>query len=99
MKETIGKAISLAFGLAMMGKEQMEHVVGEMVKKGEMTREESKAWIDAAVTKGKEVERAVEEAAKDHIQELLKEHGFVTKEEMESLAKRIERLEQHLQQH
>lgn len=99
MKETIGRAISLAFGLAMIGKEQMENIVGEMVKKGEMTREESKAWIDAAVTKGKEVERAVEETTKGHIQELLKEHGFVTKEEMESLSKRIDALEQHLQQH
>ncbi|MNW10075.1 hypothetical protein D3C71_2072140 [compost metagenome] len=59
-----------------------------------MSKEESKAWIDAAVKKGNEAERLMEEKAKDQMASLLKEYGLVTKEELELLTKRIEALEQ-----
>ncbi len=100
MKNTIGKAVSLAFGLAMVGKEQVEKVVDELVKKGELTKDEAKAWIDALVTKGRETEANVERMAKERLNELLKEQGLATKEEVDLLKKRIEALEQvHRQQH
>ncbi|GIP17417.1 ATP synthase subunit B [Paenibacillus montaniterrae] len=100
MKDTIGKAVSLAFGLAALGKEQVEKVVEELVKKGEMTKDESKAWIDAVVTKGKETEALVERTAKERFSEFLKEQGLATKEEVELLKQRVEALEQaHHQQH
>ena len=97
MKETIGKAVSLAFGLAMLGKEQMDKYVGELVKKGEMTREESKVWIEAAATKGKEMEAAIEKATKEQIKLILSKQGLATKEELELLTKRIEKLERQQQ--
>lgn len=100
MKNTIGKAVSLAFGLAMVGKEQVERGVEELVKKGELTKDESKAWIDAVVTKGRETEANVERIAKERLDELLKEQGLTTKEEVDLLKKRIEALEHvHQQQH
>ncbi|OBR67646.1 hypothetical protein A7K91_22480 [Paenibacillus oryzae] len=95
MKETIEKAVSLAFGLAVIGKEQVDKVVGQLVEKGELTKEESKVWIDAAIAKGKEMESTVEKAAQQKLQAILKEHNLVTKEELEGLIKRIEVLEQN----
>lgn len=99
MKEVIEKGLTLAFGLAVLGKEQFEKTVGEMVKKGEMTKEESKVWLDAIVSKGSEMEQAVERAARDYIKQRLKEQGLVTREEFDSLKKRVEALEQQHQQH
>mgnify|MGYP007051723452 CR=1 FL=1 len=96
MKESIGKAVSLAFGLAVLGKEQVEKAVGEWVKRGDVTREEANVWIDAAAAKGKEFEMKAEKAAKDRIEALLKEQGFASQEEVDRLAKRIEALEQQL---
>ncbi len=95
MKDTIEKAVSLAFGLAVMGKEQVDKVVSQLVEKGELTKEESKVWIDAAIAKGKEMEGTVEKAAHEKLQALLKEHNLVTKDELEGLIKRIEALEQN----
>ncbi|MPY19902.1 phasin family protein [Paenibacillus glucanolyticus] len=100
MKNTIGKAVSLAFGLAMVGKEQVERGVEELVKKGDLTKDEAKAWIDAVVTQGKEAEANVERMARERLNELLKEQGLATQEEVDLLKKRIEALEQaHQQQH
>ncbi len=98
MKNTIGKAVSLAFGLAALGKEQVEKVVGELEKQGEMSKNEANEWISAVVEKGKETEAAMDKLIKERFQALLKEQGLATQEEVNALKQRIEALEQ-AQQH
>lgn len=94
MKETIGKAVSLAFGLAVMGKEQVEKAVDELVNKGEITKEESKAWVEAVMERGQVAAEETGRTGREHMTRLLKQQGLAMQEEVDLLKKRIDALEQ-----
>lgn len=94
MKEKFEKVFLLGFGLAMMGKEQLEKTINEMVSKGELSKDEAKAWMDKAISKGSGWAEELEHNAEEYIQNLLQEKGFATKKELELLKQRIEALEQ-----
>ncbi|GBF72143.1 hypothetical protein PA598K_00380 [Paenibacillus sp. 598K] len=93
MRDTLGKALSLGLGLVLTGKEQVEKTVEELVRKGEVSRAESKDLVDDLVKRGDEVRDRIEAAARERVQALLKEGGLATREEVERLEQRIEALE------
>ncbi|MFS0728081.1 phasin family protein [Paenibacillus sp. 1P07SE] len=96
MRDTLGRALSLGFGLAMAGKEQVEKTIEELVRKGEVSRAESKDLVDDLVKRGDEVRDQIEAAVRVRTQEMLREGGIATREEMARLELRIEQLEAKL---
>lgn len=52
MKDTFRKGLSLGLGLATAGYEQAEKIMSDLVKKGEMTRDEAKTVLNEYITKG-----------------------------------------------
>ncbi|QHT61769.1 hypothetical protein GXP70_18490 [Paenibacillus lycopersici] len=94
MKDTIGKAISLGLGLALAGKEQVEKTFEELVKKGEVSKTESKALVEELLAKGDELRQRVETMARERVQALMGEGKLATKEDIERLERRLETLEQ-----
>ena len=93
MKNKIGKAISLGLGLAIAGKEQVEKTVEELVKKGEVTKSESKELVEHLLRKGEEMKSQMEAIAREKVSGAFAEKGLATAEDIKRLEARIEALE------
>ncbi|MBP1996986.1 phasin family protein [Paenibacillus eucommiae] len=95
MKETIGKAISLGLGLAVAGKEQVEKTIEELVKKGEVSKAESKGLVDELVQKGEKTRQHLEEMVRERMHALLGDGKLATKEDIARLESRLDALERN----
>lgn len=96
MKDLLDKLFSLGIGIAVVSKEQMEKLIDELVEKGKMTRSESREVIEELINKGKESQNKMEEAFQRKLEETSKKFPFVTKTELDELQKRIDALEEKL---
>lgn len=85
MKETFKKGVALGLGLAAAGVEQAEKVIDELVKKGEMTTEESKEFFNEYYQKGKETQKGV-----------LTDLNFATQDDIKRLEARIDALTEQI---
>ncbi|MBN2980015.1 MULTISPECIES: phasin family protein [Cohnella] len=92
MKEALNKAFSLGLGVAAASKEQVEKLVDELVKKGEMSRAESFGFVDEWLQKGEESRRKLESYIQERIQTALGERNLATKADIERLERRLDEL-------
>ncbi|WP_042162916.1 phasin family protein [Paenibacillus gorillae] len=91
MKDHLDKAVSLGIGLAATGKEQVEKLVDEFVKKGEAGKSESSAYVEKLVEKGNETRKQLESTVREKIQSIV--HNPSDREKPEHLEQRLEALE------
>ncbi len=96
MKNIWSKMYSLGLGVAFTSKEQVEKIVDELVKKGEMTKAESKSLLDDLFQKGNEVRREIDEIVEERVKNVLNTMNIATKEEIRALENRITSLERQL---
>lgn len=96
MKDTITKAVSLGLGIIMAGKEQIEKTVDELVKKGEVSRTESKALAEELMKKGDEARKQIEVIAGERIQAILSGLRLATKDDIERIERRLEAFERKM---
>ena len=94
MNDLFKKAISLGVGLTIASKERVEKVVEELVQKGEVAPAESKELVAQLIQKGEEGQSDLKRMMREQLQKLLAELNVATKEDVERLEKRIDRLEQ-----
>lgn len=85
MRDAFKKGIALGIGLAVAGLEKAEQVIDELVKKGEITRDEAKEVLKTYQKKGEEKQRTI-----------LKDLNFATQDDIARLEARIEALEQKI---
>ena len=86
MMETFRKGAALGLGLAAAGVERAEKVIDDMVKKGEMTTEEAKAFLKEYQVKGEAKQNSI-----------LKDLNFATQDDITRLEARIDALTQQLE--
>lgn len=87
------QVFSLGLGAAVATKEQIEKTVEGLVKKGEVSREESKELINQWIEKGEQAQRDLDDQVKARVNEALSQLNVVTKEEFNALERRIRELE------
>ena len=97
MKELIKRGLALGLGLAVTTKEQVEKLVEEMVKKGELGREESAAYVGEMVRRGEEVKKELERIINQKVKEKLEEFQLATKEDIRRLEQRLNQIESRSQ--
>jgi len=93
MKDLINKGLALGLGLAVASKEQIEKLVDELVKKGEVSAAESKELIRELFEKGEAEKKEMNGRIHEQLDKLLKELNIPTKADMERLERRIQDLE------
>lgn len=86
--------ISLGIGAAAATKEQIEKTVDTLVKKGDISKEESKELIKQWVEKGEQAQKQIDDSVKVKVNQALNGLNLVTKEEVQVLERRIAALEQ-----
>ncbi|MFD2115885.1 phasin family protein [Paenibacillus yanchengensis] len=95
MKDFLQRAVSLGLGIVVESKEQIEKLVDDLVKKGEVSKSESTALIEQMVQKGDQVKEQISAIVQEKMQTNSSEQ-WVTKEEFQRLEARIAQLEQQL---
>lgn len=95
MRNLLEKGLALGLGLAVKSKEQIEMFVDELVRKGEIKKEESNELVTELIQKGEQAQAQLDEMIKERMKIMFNELNLVTKTEIEQLEKRIRQLEQN----
>ncbi len=98
MFELFRKGMFLGIGLAVASKEQVEKMVDELVKKGEVAPSESKKLVDQIVERGQEEQQKIQKMINEQVKSVLKETEIPTKDDVTYLEKKIEKLEERIRE-
>ncbi|QAV27740.1 Polyhydroxyalkanoate synthesis regulator phasin [Anoxybacillus pushchinoensis] len=88
------KGLAFGLGLALASKEQVEKLIDELVKKGELSLEESKDVIDLWKQQTEERKAELQRIVREQIKQVIDKFDLVTKDELQQLEQRIRRLEE-----
>jgi polyhydroxyalkanoate synthesis regulator phasin len=92
MLDFIKKTMLTGIGIAMKTKDELEEWVKEFVKKGEMSENEGKDFLENVKKKSKEAQKDFEEKIESKFKDLLKKADIATRNEVNDLKNEIEEL-------
>ena len=95
--DLLKNVFSLGLGAAAATKEQIENAVDSLVKKGDISKEDSKILIKQWVEKGEQAQKQLDDSVKAKVNQALNGLNLATKEEVEELERRIVILEKQNQ--
>lgn len=88
------KGLAFGLGLAIASKEQVEKIIDELVKKGELSLDESKEVIDQWKQQTEARKTEVQRLVREQIKQVIDKLDLATKEDVRQLEERIRRLEE-----
>jgi polyhydroxyalkanoate synthesis regulator phasin len=93
MSDLFKKAVSLGWGLTVVSKEKVEKIVNDLVTRGELAPDESKALVNRLIERGEEEQGQFKSVIHEQVDRILKELHVPTGSDVTSLEKRIAVLE------
>jgi polyhydroxyalkanoate synthesis regulator phasin len=94
MEEVLKNIIYQGLGVIAITRNKVEKAVSDLVDKGKMTREEGRKLVDELSEDSLKAGKEIEEKLKNGMREFLEKSGIPSREEFESLKKRVVALEQ-----
>jgi polyhydroxyalkanoate synthesis regulator phasin len=88
------KGLAFGLGLALASKEQVEKLIDELVKKGELSLEESKDIMNQWKQQTEERKAELRRIVREQVKQVIDKFDLVTKDELQQLEQRIRRLEE-----
>jgi polyhydroxyalkanoate synthesis regulator phasin len=92
VKDLINKAVSLGYGLAETSKEQIEKLVDDLVKKGEISRAESTGFVNELMKKSEDAQNRMKSAIRDGVKSVIAELQLATKDDIERIERKLDAL-------
>lgn len=96
MSDLFKKAVSLGLGLTMVSKEKVEKVVDDLVARGELAPNESKALVNRLIERGEEEQGQLKSLIHEQVNRLLTELHVPTGNDLIKLEQRIATLESRI---
>jgi polyhydroxyalkanoate synthesis regulator phasin len=96
MLDLIKKTMLTGIGIAMKTKDELEELVKEIVKKGEMSENEGKSFLDDLKNKSEKAQKEFEEKIESKFKDLLKNADIATRDEVNDLKNEIQELRKTL---
>ncbi|MDD9149555.1 MULTISPECIES: phasin family protein [unclassified Sporolactobacillus] len=93
MNDWIKKGFFIGLGATVASKEKADKFFNDLSKSGGAAAEEAKSFLDALNDKGKSKKEQWQNDIRQDIKDTLIDLGFVTSEEYNKLAERVEALE------
>lgn len=93
MLDAIHKMFLAGVGLAAMTKDKIDEHVKELVEKGKLTEKEGREIADEMLKKSKQAKDDLEKQVEKQVQQTLQTLQIASKEDVEKLEARIEKLE------
>lgn len=97
MSEMFRKMGLFGIGVISLTQEKMEEFTQEMVKKGELSKDEGKKFVKDILSQQEKQLKEIEEKINETVRENLKKSGVVMKSDIASLERKIEKLEKTIQ--
>ncbi len=94
MLELIEKIFLTGLGAVSISQKKADEILGELREKYKMSEEEGRALLQKAESVAKESKDRIAEAADAEVKKVLEKIGLVSRDEFESLRKRLEQLEE-----
>jgi len=91
--ELFERSIELGLGAAMLTAESAQRLVGDMVKHGEVTREESMSLMDRLVVLGREQREQLRDTIEKTTERVMERMNLARQDEVAALRQRIDDLE------
>jgi polyhydroxyalkanoate synthesis regulator phasin len=92
------KAVELGLGAALLTKESAQKLADELVKKGEVSRDEGKKLVADMLEKGKGQKQKMESFITDIVHRATEKTDVARRSHIEELEKRVAALEERLNQ-
>lgn len=92
ISDTIKKAIDLAVGALFMTKENVEELIDDMVKNGEIKREEAMAQVNEIMKKILSGKKEIESRTEVIVEKVLHKLDIPTRQELRQMQKRLEEI-------
>ncbi|WP_106495978.1 phasin family protein [Lentibacillus sp. Marseille-P4043] len=94
MGDLLRKGFLLGLGAAVSGKEKLESKLKELVDKNELTQEQARTVLRNFVDKGEMKKDEWSDKQYEQTQQMVKDLGIATKEDIDALRARIKELEE-----
>ncbi len=97
MEDFLKKTLNFGLGLFDYTKEKVENLVEEMVKRGELSKQESSQAVEELWQRAEKEQAFFWEKVKDFIDRIVSEMPLVRRAELKALEERLAALEKRLQ--
>lgn len=87
------KVLLLGIGTASLTRDRIDELARELVKRGQMTREEGQRFVDEAVLRAEKQGSQTVDKVADAYQDALRSLGIATREHVDDLERRVAVLE------
>ncbi|KGK98421.1 hypothetical protein LI82_12020 [Methanococcoides methylutens] len=98
MIDTMKKLGLFGLGMYAITEEKIDEYVKELVENGDFNKEEGKKFVEDMIEKRKQQQEDLDDKISSKVQEVFGKSDLATKEEIESLQKKIEDLEELLKE-
>lgn len=92
VSDIIKKAINLGYGALIMTKENVEELMDEMVKKGEIRKDEAKAQVREVFNKILSSKKEIESKIEEVVEKVLHKLDIPTRKELQQMEKKLEEI-------
>jgi polyhydroxyalkanoate synthesis regulator phasin len=97
MSDMIRKMGLFGIGVISLTQEKVEEFSQEMIKKGELNREEGKKFVHEIISAREKQIHELEDKINERVKETFEKSGVVMKSDIIALEKKIEKLEKTIQ--
>ena len=97
MLDLVKKSIYLGLGAVTVTREKVENLVDELIERGQLKQEQKATTVQDIMKKVEKEEQAVINRIKTAVEKAIKELGLPTKQDIEDLKKKLEKIEKLLE--
>ncbi len=97
MSEMIRKMGLFGVGVFSLTQEKVEEFTQDMIKKGEISREEGKKFVKEVLSEKEKQLNDLEDKINENVEKVMKKSGVVMKSDISALEKKIEELEKTIE--
>ena len=97
MSDMFKKMGLFGIGVISLTQEKIEEFSQEMIKKGEISREEGKKFVKEVLSEKEKQMEELEDKINENVEKVMKKSGVVMKSDIAALEKKIEKLEKTIQ--
>lgn len=97
MSDIIEKLINIGFGALFVTKENIQEVIDDMVKKGEIKKEEAKAQVKELFNKVLSSKKEIETKIEEIVEKALHKLDIPTRKELQEMQKKLEEIIKRLE--
>lgn len=85
-----------SIGLATLTKEKAEEVISELIKRGELSKEDGKDALNSLLNRMQEEREKLREKIQEQVENVISSMNIVRKSDLDGIKKRLENLEEKI---